>query len=122
MMRYNSVVEVESRAMPGVRLTVRKMSFGRRLELAQEVRELADKIDFFQAGDTPKEKMTATVLSRELDLVYLRWGLAAVQGLELDGSPATPDSLVREGPEELVEEALQAIRRECGLSEEERKN
>jgi hypothetical protein len=121
-MRYESCIEVESRTAPGVRLKVRRMSFGRRLELAREIRELANQIEFLNAGNDPKEHMTAAILAREIELIYLRWGLAGVQGLELDGVAATPESLMRDGPEGIVVEALQAIRSQCGLSEEERKN
>jgi hypothetical protein len=45
-----------------------------------------------------------------------------VGGLELDGSPASPESLIAQGPEGLFREALEAVKRECGLSDEERKN
>jgi len=45
-----------------------------------------------------------------------------VGGLELDGSPATPASLASDGPEDLFREALAAVKAECGLTEEERKN
>jgi hypothetical protein len=122
MMQYDSLIEVESRALPGTRVTVRKMSFMRRLELAENIRELANRIEYLEAGSDPKEKMQAATLSRELDRIYLRWGLVRIDGLEIDGSPATPEVLVRDGPEALVEEALEAIRAQCGLSQEERKN
>jgi hypothetical protein len=98
------------------------MSFMRRLELAESIRELANRIEYLEAGSDPKEKMQAATLSRELDRIYLRWGLVRIDGLEIDGSPATPEVLVRDGPEALVEEALEAIRAQCGLSQEERKN
>jgi hypothetical protein len=48
--------------------------------------------------------------------------LQAVEGLELDGAPATPESLAGSGPEELFREAVAAVRAEAGLSEAERKN
>jgi hypothetical protein len=54
--------------------------------------------------------------------VYVSWGLAGVEGLEIDGQPASVDLLLEAGPESLVSEALALIRREAGLSEEERKN
>ena len=38
---YVSEAVVESRVVPGVRLTIAKMSFGRRVELMRRVRELA---------------------------------------------------------------------------------
>ena len=36
--------------------------------------------------------------------------------------PATAESLIESGPEELFKEALAAVKAECGLSENERKN
>jgi hypothetical protein len=121
-MTYESTLVVESKCQAGVSFVVAKMSFGRRLELVRRVRELAQKIEFLDAGDTAKEKIEATLLSSEIDRLYVLWGLQEVRGLELDGSPATPESLSAVGPEELFREVLAAIKAECGLSESERKN
>jgi hypothetical protein len=52
----------------------------------------------------------------------VKWGLAGIEGLEIDSKPATPESLIERGPEELVREVLAAIRREAGLSEDEKKD
>src|SRR5687767_1281573 len=101
-MQYASVKEIESRGFPGVRLRIRRMSFERRSELAQEIREIASRVEFLSAGTDPKEQMSAALLAREVDQTYLRWGLAGIDGLELDGVPATPETLVRDGPEALV--------------------
>jgi hypothetical protein len=64
----------------------------------------------------------AALAASEIDRVYVSWGLAGVEGLEIDGRPATAELLLDAGPESLVSEALALIRREAGLSEEERKN
>jgi hypothetical protein len=45
----------------------------------------------------------------------------AVEGLTVNGTAASPE-LLAEGPEEVFREALAAVRKELGLSEEERKN
>lgn len=121
-MRYESQLTLESTTRPGVRLTIRRMSFERRLELARSIRDLANRVDYLAAGCDSREKMTAAVLAREVDGIYLRWGLAGIEGLEVDGSPASPEIMLRDGPEDLVNEALCAIRAQCGLTEEERKN
>ena len=121
-MRYDSYIIVESAALPGVRLRIRRMSFERRLDLARRIRDLANEICFLQAGSDHRERMTAALLAREVDRIYLKWGLAGIEGLEVDGAPATPDLMMSDGPEALVREALEAIRRQCGLSEDERKN
>jgi hypothetical protein len=120
-MAYESVKVVESTAAAGVRYTVAKMSFARRVELMRQVRELARKMEFLEAGSAG-EKMDAALAQKEVDRLYLRWGLREIAGLQVDGAEATPESLAEAGPEELFREALAAVRAETGLSEAERKN
>jgi hypothetical protein len=108
--------------MPGVEFVIARMSFGRRLELMKSVRDLAARIEYFDAGRDEKNRMEASLLGAQMDKVYLAWGLEEVCGLALDGMAATPETLVERGPEELVLEALAAIKAECGLTETERKN
>ena len=120
-MKYESFVERESQCVPGVVFVLSKMSFGRRVELTRRLREIAQRVEFLEAGDV-KEKIDAALLTSEIDRLYVVWGLKEVRGLELDGTPATPESLAATGPEELFREALAAIRAECGLTETERKN
>ena len=54
--------------------------------------------------------------------LYVLWGVEEIRGLQLDGSPATAEKLIEAGPEDLFQEALKAVKAECGLSETERKN
>jgi hypothetical protein len=61
-------------------------------------------------------------LSHEIDRTYLEWGLVDVSGLEIDGETATPELVLLKGPEELCREAVDAIKAECHLTEDERKN
>jgi hypothetical protein len=121
-MEYTSFETTDSTVAPGVSYAVAKMSFGRRVELMRRIRELASRKEFVEAGDTPEEKMEAALLASEIDRIYLLWGLKEVTGLELDGLPATPESLAASGPEDLFREALAAVKQQCGLSEAERKN
>ena len=121
-MTYESAVEVESKVAPGVRFTVAKMSFGRRMELMRRIRELGRRMEFLEAGHEPGEKMDAALLQAEIDRLYLTWGLRAVSGLVLDGGHANPDLLAESGPEELFREALAAVRAEAELTHDERKN
>jgi len=113
---------VASEAMPGVALVIARMTFGRRLELMKRVRDLAARIEYFEAGRDEKNRMEASLLGAQMDNLYVVWGLEEVRGLSLDGVPATPESLVERGPEAVVHEALTAIKAECGLTETERKN
>jgi hypothetical protein len=120
-MDYESVTTIDS-ARAGVRLHVRRMSFGRRLELMRRVRDLARKVEFLEAGSKTGEQMDAGLLRAEIDRMFVLWGLAGIAGLEVDGAEATPEALVERGPEDVFREALAAVRREAGLTEEERKN
>ena len=119
---YASESVVESRAVPGVRLTIAKISFGRRVELMRRVRELAKRTEFLAASEEAGEKMDSALLRAEIERLYVMWGVKAVSGLAVDGSMAGPELLAEAGPEELFREALAAVRRETGLNEEERKN
>lgn len=121
-MTYESVAMVESRVVEGVTFAVAKMSFGRRTELMRQVRELGRKVEFLEAGRDPGQKMDAALLRAEIDRLYVRWGLRAISGLELDGEEATPELLAESGPEELFREAVALARAQTGLSAEERKN
>ena len=119
---YTSETVVDSGAVPGVRFTIAKMSFGRRVELMRRVRELARRTEFLAASEDLNDKMDAALLQAEIERVYVRWGVKKVSGLAVDGVVAGPDLLAEAGPEALFREALAAVRRETGLSEEERKN
>lgn len=120
--RFESTRTVESRVAPGVRYTIAAMSFARRVELMTRVREIARRTEFLNSGEDASQKMDAGLLRAEIDRVYLAWGLKAVSGLVVDGREADPELLAEAGPEELFREALEAVRAETGLSEEERKN
>lgn len=122
-MDYESTVEIESQRVDGVRFTVRKMSFGRRVELTKTIQGVLGKLEFLEAGEkSVHEEAEAALLSARVDREYLRWGLIAIEGLTIDGEAATPETLAESGPEELTAEAIAAIRREARLGEEERKN
>ena len=108
--------------MEGVRYTIARMTFGRRIELMRRVRQLSSRIEFEKAGSHVSDQIAASILGAEIDELYLRWGLIALEGLELDGLEASTDALIEAGPELLCREIIAAIKRECSLSEEERKN
>jgi hypothetical protein len=118
---FESIAVVESQLHPGVRFQIARISFSRRLELMRRVRELARRVDFLGAGREPADKMDAALLQAEIERLYVIWGVKGVEGLTVDGISASPDMLSA-GPEDLFREALAAVRKEIGLSEEERKN
>ena len=119
---YQSTVTVPSRVIEGVSFEIARMAFNRRMQLMRQVRELARNLDFLRAGESDAERMDAHILNAEIERAYITWGVVAVNGLAIDGVPATPDSLLDKGPEKLVHEAIGAVRAECSLTDLERKN
>jgi hypothetical protein len=119
---YKSQVVVKSKVVPGVEFRVTKMSFDRRIELMRQVRELARRAEFLAAGQDAWQKMDANLLEGEIERLFVAWGISAVSGLQVDGEIAGAELLIHAGPEALFKEAFAAVRRETGLSEEERKN
>lgn len=120
-MSYESVTTVESQVVPGVRLQVVRMSFGRRVELMRRVREMARRVECYEGGDLG-QRMDAGVLRAEIERLYVEWGIQSVSGLLVDGVEADVAGMIERGPEEVFREALSAVRREAGLTDDERKN
>ena len=120
--RYRSDTRCASRVIPGVSYRIHRMSLGRRMELAEAIRDLALEREFHQAGESPKEQVEAAALSAKIDRVYLNWGLVEVEGLVIDGQPPSAEALYSRGPEDLLREIVDRIKLECGLTDEERKN
>ena len=92
------------------------------MELSRRVRELSRRVEFLEAGPEMHEKIEASILAQEIDAMYLHSGLVSVEGLIIDGEPATAVRLLEKGPEGLTREVVSAIKEQCGLSEPERKN
>jgi hypothetical protein len=119
---YESVVSIDSKAAPGVRFAIHRISFGRRMELSRRVREISQKAEFLDAGTELHEKIEANILAQEIDVMYLQWGLVKIDGLIIDGEVAGTAQLLEKGPEDLAREVVGAIKEQCGLTETERKN
>ncbi len=119
---YDSVLRIQSKAMPGVTFAINRISFGRRMELARRVRGISQRAEFLEAGNQLQEKIEANLLKQEIEATYLRWGLVDIDGLLIDGEAATAERLIEKGPEELTREVVTAIKAQCGLGEDERKN
>jgi hypothetical protein len=119
---WNSRSVVPSVSHAGVEFVIARMTFGRRMELMRQVRDLAARLEYFEAGHDARNGMEASLLAAQIDRVYVQWGLEEVRGLHIDDVPATTETLIDAGPEELFLEALAAVKAECGLSETERKN
>ena len=119
---YASSQWVESQSQPGIRFQIARLSLGRRVALTRSVRALWQRLEYHGAGQAVDDSLTQAVLSAELDAEYLRWGLVAIEGLSIDGNPASIPTLIESGPEKLCQEIIAAIKREIGLNEDERKN
>jgi len=119
---HESSAWFDAETCAGVRFRVARISVARRIELARRIREIGRKVEFLEAGQDPREKLEVAVLVAEIDRVYLEWGLEEIQGLAIDGEEATPAALIEKGPLDLAKEMLGRIKRESGLSEDQRKN
>jgi hypothetical protein len=121
-MDYCSTITRESATHPGIRYVIRRPSLQRRAEITRKVRQLLAELEYRAAGDSLEDQLSAAELESRIDGAYLEWGLERVEGLIVDGEPCNPRTLIERGPEDLGREIAEAIRRECRLSEEERKN
>ena len=140
MHRFESKVVHEAQAADfrGVRFVLRKMTEGRRIrlrialagpqarirELLEEYERLAEKAGGEMDADTRARVRQlslamAEISDNEITPAWVRWGLEAIEGLEIDGSGATVESLIEAGPRTLYHEVADAIRKEAGLTEEE---
>src|SRR5271168_1870309 len=119
---YRSTVRVSSKAMPGVMFEIKRISFGRRTDLAKRVREISQRVEFLEAGSELREKIEASLLKQEIEAIYLHWALVRVDGLTIDGELVTTERLLDKGPGEVTHEIVTGIKAECGLTGDERKN
>jgi hypothetical protein len=119
---WSSALWRDSETTPGVRYKTVRMTLGRRAELTSRVRTMLNRARFHAASGEAEERLEATLLAIDADRVLLDWGLLELEGLRIDGEPATVRRLVEAGPEELCREIAEQIRSDCKLTETERKN
>lgn len=136
MKKFESRRRYESKlaGFEGVAYTLNRMTEGRRIRLRLALAEPTAKLrDLMRERESLGEESgeprvrelldrMSSILEDEVNPKYLAWGLHSIEGLEIDGEPATPKSLIEAGPRELYDEILAAVRRETGLSEGEQKN
>ena len=118
---FESVRWQTSRELPEVRFAVREPSLQKRIDLTRQLHELTLRNDFLASG-REMEQLELALAELLVQKLLVEWGLASIEGLYIDGKPATPSQLIDTGPERLVAEIATAVRERCGLTEEERKN
>lgn len=111
-----------SESYPGVRYQIVKVSLARRAEITRRVRTLLAELEYHGAGERLEDRLAAAEVASRVDQVYIDWGLVRVEGLEIDGEPCGVGALIVKGPEKLSREIAADLRRQCRLSEDERKN
>jgi hypothetical protein len=77
-----------------------------------------DKLDALGKAWTAKRRFEQDEMAPPL----LRWGVASIEGLVIDGKPADIELLIDAGPPELCEEISYQVTRVMNLSAAERKN
>ena len=121
-MNHESTRTIESSVCAGVTFTISRMTLGRRLEMLRHVRDKVKKLEFHQAGDSLEDTLNGGLLTCEIEKIYLEWGLRGLDGLTIDGEPASKELLIEGGPERLTKEIIEAVKSEIFLTESERKN
>jgi hypothetical protein len=118
---YQSLLWLESEQLPGVQFSLRKISLSQRIELSSRARELTHRNEFLKAGDLT-DQMDARFADLMVEKLYLEWAVSDIEGLKIDGAPATVELLIERGPDVLANEMIEAIRSQLELSDAERKN
>jgi hypothetical protein len=104
-----------------VRYRLRPVTLSGRIELMEAVGGLARKMKYHAASAEPEERLQAARAGLEIDAELAAWGVLEATGLEAGRSVAGSE-MTAQWPEELTREAAALVRRQCGLSEAERKN
>jgi hypothetical protein len=113
---------MKSTSCKGVEFEIARVSLSGRVEITTKVGALLRELEYRNAGDEVQDRLEAARLDAAIDRAYVDWGLRGIRGLSIDGEVATAANLLERGPEALSREIAAAIRRECSLSEAERKN
>jgi len=136
------IVESKTPGFEGVKFIIHRFSEGRRIALRlqtadalKRLEEIAGETALLEAGGTDKEEQerrfrslvalgaeTDRLIHEQINPTWLRWGIVSIEGLEIDNTPATAESLFQSGPRELYAEAVALIKEESGLSAEDQKN
>lgn len=137
MIAYSSTVPLESKTQAGVTVIIKKPSAARRADLTLrlsglmgEMEDLArqapeDGTEVTSPADVAKQNLLITKyngLLARISSVRVEAFVDSIKGLTIDGKPATAESLVAAGPEDLLGEVAVEVMRLLGLTGEEQKN
>jgi hypothetical protein len=136
--KYTSTVDVKDERFPDVVVKLRKVSAGKRDEMRlaickhlEELSEIIQEAEEFREGADDNSASAAKIqwynarissVSARVDHVRARALVKSIDGLEIDGAPATIDSLIDSGDEDLFEVVSRAVKHEMGLDRDEQKN
>lgn len=121
-MEHVTTLDHESRVCPGVKVTLKRVSFWRRSELMKRLAPILAKARAIASTNEAEDLSSSGILRREILHILLEWGIVEVSGLRIDGAQATKETLLRDGPEELALEIFNELQRQLSLNETERKN
>ena len=134
-MNFASKVTHQSTTCEGVSFTIKKLSEGLRMKLRlaladanAKLRDLAtEEAASVGAPDAERLGLLSRISTDVRDLMndvlapaWVRALLVSIDGLTIDEAPATPETLISDGPRELYREVVAAVQAEFGLTERER--
>lgn len=137
-MNLESKVSHESKSLPGVRFTVRRLNQiqrarrdGKIIDARVRISELTDQLNSLPKEDSePGLKLQRARLDAQIGIeivtiikpAYIRAGLLSVEGLTIDGQPVKPEDLIESGQDDFLDEVYEACVTASGLSAEQEKN
>jgi hypothetical protein len=122
-------VSFESETFPGVRITIQKLDEVRLRALLPTIAESIGRIRRYGHVPSPIETLKNDLpfiiqhpqalleIAARIDTILVEYGAKSISGLEIDGEPATVETLLEDGPASLVTEIAAAIREAMGLPE-----
>ena len=134
----------DSEALPGVRFTVKRLNYISRSErdlallddrskltaIMRRMEALVIDGDLAEAKPIKGKEDEYTRLNAEYALLhqtrivpaYVRAGFISIEGLDIDGKPATAADILDHAPDEFLDEVFAACVSASGLTEAQRKN